>query len=190
MPRCSFLRVILRAHSRSRAPDRQTAPSVRLWPQRRPHNVIHLDSSGHMVVTARQPRRPSRKGGESDTRRSGGVTLTRADTPISHRMGGPLDRQVPLPPERPMRGLDTASTVVGCFTPFRLRAPVVDKGRAEVGAGCAPTSRSPCSFAPRLERMDSIFRPPTLRLALQTLHCGHAARSYRGGLHASHAASR
>ena len=170
---------------------RQTDSSVRPWPQLRPHNVIHLAAARDIWLLLRA-KTFSRKGGESDARRSCGVTLTRADTPISHRMGGPLDRQVPLPPERPMRARETGSDIlmVGCFTPFRLRAPVVDKGRSrEVGAGCA-TSRSPCSFAPRLERMDSIFRPPTLRLALQTLHCGLAARSYRGGLHASHAASR
>ena len=83
---------------------RQTDSSVRLWFQRRPHNVIHLAAAPDIWLLLRANRedllekvaKATLTDRQRDRRRR---TLTRADTPISHRMGGPLDRQVPLPPE-------------------------------------------------------------------------------------------
>ena len=91
-------------HSRQPRTRRQTDSSVRLWFQRRPHNVIHLAAAPDIWLLLRANRedllekvaKATLTDRQRDRRRR---TLTRADTPISHRKGGPLDRQVPLPPE-------------------------------------------------------------------------------------------
>ena len=156
-------------------------------------------SSGHMVVTARQPRRPSRKAGRKATtptarpRQVGGVTLTNtrrhSHLPPYGWTAGPTSTSATRNAMRFLREVRGRNGWLLYTLQIARSRGGQGTSMREVGAGCV-TSRSLCSFAPRLERMDSIFRPPTLRLALQTLHCGHADRSYRGGLHASHAASR
>ena len=85
-----------------RQTDRQLRPSVVPAPSAQRYSSGC--SSGHMVVTARQPRRPSRKGGESDTHRpatrsaaSDANTRRHSHLPSYGWTAGP---QVPLPPER------------------------------------------------------------------------------------------